>query len=128
MTKKTTTPPLPGFATGFGAFTTPQPFEGWATFFAPQARMAEAMLKQNIEMLDFLKARFERDRAMLEDLANATDPADATALWQDFWQRMLTDYSVETNKLAASATEIAEQALRTATEEGEALMAKGKKK
>lgn len=122
MTTKKAMPQMPGL----GAFAPPQTFDGWAMFFAPQARMAEAMIKQNIEMLDFLKARFERDRAMLEDLANAKDQAEAATLWQDFWQRMLTDYSVETNKLAATATEIAEQALRTATEEGEALMAAGK--
>lgn len=120
----TTTKAMPQMP-GLGSFV-PQAFESWTTLFAPQARMAEAMLKQNIEMLDFLKARFERDRAMLEDLANAKDQAQAATLWEDFWQRMLTDYSVETNKLAATATEIAETALRSATEESEALMAAGK--
>lgn len=124
MTTKKAIPQMPQMP-GLGSFV-PQAFDSWGMFFAPQARMAEAMIKQNIEMLDFLKARFERDRAMLEDLANAKDQTEAATLWQDFWQRMLTDYSVETNKLAATATEIAETALRSATEEGEALMAAGK--
>lgn len=97
--------------------------DGWSLMFAPQARMAEAMIQQNIEMLDFIKARFERDRKMLEDLVKATDPAQAAKLWQDFWTRTFTDYSVETTKLAASAGEIAETALRSATEESAALMA-----
>lgn len=96
----------------------------WTPFFAPQARMAEAMIGLNIEMLDFLRARFERDRAMLADLANASDPAEAARMWQDFWGRMFIDYSAETTKLAATAGEIAETALRTATEEGAALLAK----
>ncbi|MFC5738739.1 phasin family protein [Sinirhodobacter huangdaonensis] len=96
--------------------------ETWTMFMKPQARMAESLLKHNIEMLEFLKARFERDREMLDELADAGSPAEAMAMWQGFWQKMLTDYSVETNKLAASATEIAEQAIRAATEEGEAMV------
>ena len=96
--------------------------DGFSMFMRPQARMAEALLKQNIETLDFLKTRFERDRAMLADLAQIDDPAKAMDLWSSFWQRMMSDYSTETTKLAASVTEIAEQAVRTATEEGEALM------
>jgi len=89
-------------------------------FLRPQVQLAEAMLKQNIETLDFLKTRFERDRLMLAKLAETQDPAQAMELWAGFWQAMLSDYAGETNKLAASITEIAEQAVRTATEEGEA--------
>ncbi len=91
-------------------------------FLRPQVQLAEAMLKQNIETLDFLKTRFERDRLMLEKLAQTQDPTQAMELWTGFWQAMLSDYAGETNKLAASVTEIAEQAVRTATEEGEALV------
>lgn len=96
--------------------------DAWSMFFAPQARMAEAMLGQNIELLEFVKARFERDKAMLADLSRIDDPAEAMRIWQDFWGRMFTDYSVETTKLAAHAGEIAETALRSATEEGAAMM------
>lgn len=94
-------------------------------FLRPQLQLAEAMLKQNIETLDFLKTRFERDRQMMAKLAEMQDPGQAMQLWAGFWQAMLSDYAGETNKLAASVTEIAEQAVRTATEEGEALMAVG---
>lgn len=98
-------------------------FDGVSMFVRPQARMAEALIKQNIETLDFLKTRFERDRAMLGELAAVEDATEAMSLWTTFWQRMLSDYATETNKLAASVTEIAEQALRSASEEGTALMA-----
>jgi len=94
----------------------------WSMFFAPQARMAEAVLAQNIEMLEFLKTRFERDRAMLADLAKVSDPLVAGKMWQDFWTRMFTDYQTETTKMAAHAGEIAETALRSATEESAAMM------
>jgi hypothetical protein len=43
------------------------------------------------------------------------------SLWSEFLQRMMTDYSSETTRLAASATEIAEKAVRAATEEGASL-------
>ena len=79
--------------------------ETWTMFMKPQARMAESLLKHNIEMLEFLKARFERDREMLDELADAGSAAEAMAMWQGFWQKMLTDYSVETNMLAASGHE-----------------------
>ena len=101
------------------------PTMDFGMFLRPQFHLAEAMLKQNIEMLDFLKTRVERDRLMLAKLAAMQDPAQAMELWTGFWQAMLSDYAGETNKLAASVAGIAEQAVRTATEEGEALMAVG---
>jgi hypothetical protein len=101
----------------------PSAMDMWSMFYAPQARMAEAVLAQNIEMLDFLKARFERDRAMLADLAKATDPTEVGKMWQDFFARMFTDYSTETTQLAAHAGELAETARRSATEEGAAMAA-----
>ena len=105
----------------FGAMQMPS-MDGWSMFFKPQAKMAEAMINQNIEMLEFLKTRFEKDRAMLETLSDAATPVEAMTLWQGFWQKMLTDYSAETNKLATSVSAIAEQAIRSASEEGAALM------
>lgn len=111
----------------FGGMQMPS-LDGWSTFIKPQAKMAEALIKQNIETLEFLKTRFEKDREVLESLSEAADATEAMGIWQGFWQRMLTDYSAETNKLATSATEIAEQAIRSATEEGAALMASAKDK
>ncbi|AOZ69622.1 hypothetical protein LPB142_10090 [Rhodobacter xanthinilyticus] len=99
----------------------PMPGLDMAMFLRPQVRMAEALLKQNVEVLDFLKVRFERDRALMGELAKAADPQEAMAIWSGFWQGALGDYASETNKLAAAVTEIAEQAVRTATEEGAAL-------
>jgi len=113
----------------FGGMPMPS-MDAWSMFVKPQAKMAEALINQNIEALEFLKERFEKDRAMLETLSEAATPTEAMSLWQGFWQRMLTDYSTETNKLAASVSAIAEQAIRSASEEGAALMnvASGDKK
>ncbi|MBN2741250.1 MAG: phasin family protein [Rhodobacteraceae bacterium] len=87
----------------------------------PQLHMAEKLIAQNIEMLDFLKARFERDREMLGKLAEQSDPMKAMNLWGEFWQRTMTDYSTQIAKLATTASGLAEQAVRTATEESEAI-------
>jgi len=87
----------------------------------PQLHMAEKLIAQNIEMLDFLKARFERDREMLGKLAEQSDPMKAMNLWGEFWQRTMTDYSTQMAKLATTASGLAEQAVRTATEESEAI-------
>ncbi|WP_417809258.1 phasin family protein [Thioclava sp.] len=88
---------------------------------APHLHMAEKLIAQNIEMLDFLKARFERDRQMLGKLTEQRDPMKAMNLWGEFWQCTMTDYSTQMTKLATSASGLAEQAVRAATEESEAI-------
>ncbi|KFE35317.1 phasin family protein [Thioclava atlantica] len=92
-----------------------------SSMMAPQLRMMEALIAQNIEVLDFLKTRFERDREMIGELADTADPMQAMNLWGEFWQRMMSDYATESSKLATSVTGIAERAVRSATEEGEAI-------
>ena len=87
----------------------------------PQAKMMEALLKQNIEVLAFLRARYERDLGLVARMADATESGEVMSLWSEFWQRTLADYGTETNKLAASVSEIAQQAVRSATEEAAAV-------
>lgn len=66
-----------------------------------QVRMMDAVLKQNIEALDFLKTRFEKDRAMLGELAQAQDAAAAGAVLTSFWQRLASDYMQEAGRLGS---------------------------
>ena len=115
MAKKTT--PGPTMA---GCLPVPDAM-GMNALIAPQLRMAEALIAQNIETLGFLRERFERDREMLARLQQTADPMAAMTLWGEFWQRMLTDYSLETTKLATSVTNIAQTAVRSTTEEAEAI-------
>ncbi|KEO51705.1 phasin family protein [Thioclava pacifica] len=95
--------------------------EGMSSMMAPQLKMMEAVISQNIEVLDFLKSRFERDQEMVGKLADEADPLKAMSLWGEFWQRTASDYATEMSKLATSMTSIAERAVRSATEEGEAI-------
>ncbi len=79
-----------------------------------QVRMMDAVLKQNIEALEFLKTRFEKDRAMLGELATAKDAAAAGAVLTGFWQKLASDYMQEAGRLGslmqATAQEIGEGA------------------
>jgi hypothetical protein len=92
-----------------------------AQMTAPHLHMVEKMIAQNIEVLDFLKARFERDQDMVRVLSLEADPIKAMGLWGEFWQRTMSDYGAEMAKLATSASGLAEQAVRSAAEEGEAI-------
>lgn len=117
MTRKTTD--MAGLLAGV-------PAPDWAAMLQPQTRMAEAMLHHNIEMLDFVRARLERDREFLGVVSKAGTPAEAMGLWQGFWQKMIADYASETDKLAASAARLSEEAVRGVTEAGSALIKNGK--
>ncbi len=118
MTTKATSDPLKGFTDALPDMSA----TNWAMFVKPQARMAEAMLKHNIETLEFLRARLVRDREFLGTLSKAETPTEAIGLWQGFWQKMMADYASETDKLASSVATLAEEAIRSASEEGVAMM------
>lgn len=105
----------------FAAFMPGPPAAAMAALIRPQAQFMEAMLRQNIEVLDFLRTRLERDRSMVAHLAQATEAGEVLSLWSEFLQRGMADYGTETNKLAAATSEIAQQAVRSATEETAAI-------
>lgn len=77
-----------------------------------QVRMMDAVLRQNIEALEFLKTRFEKDRAMLTNLAEAPDAMAASTVLGDFWQGIASDYMAEAGRLgslmAANAQQLGE--------------------
>lgn len=122
MTRTTPTDVMGNFTGAFQNLSVPD----WTALVKPQARVAEAMLRHNIEALEFLKARCERDRDFLASLGRAETPTEAIGLWQGFWQKMLADYAAETDKLAASAAALAQETIRSATEGGPLTAAKNK--
>jgi hypothetical protein len=87
-----------------------------------QVRMMDALLKQNIEALDFLRQRFEKDRAMLSALSATTDGAEAGKVLTEFWQKAFSDYSAEAGRLGALMTATVEQMQEGMTEEARAMM------
>ena len=87
----------------------------------PHLHMAEKLIAQNIEMLSFLRMRFECDQKLLHALAERRDPMKAMSLWGEFWQCTMTDYGTQMAKLATSVSGLTEQAVRSASEESEAI-------
>ncbi|MCB2110501.1 MAG: phasin family protein [Defluviimonas sp.] len=92
-----------------------------------QAKAMDAVLRQNIELLDFLKTRYEKDRALLAQFADADTPGEMMTLWSSFWSRAMTDYANEAGKLGALGAATAEQVL-LAGASAELAEAFGKKK
>lgn len=93
--------------TGSGPFAMPgmegaqkQMAEIFEAMAKAQGQVVDAMLKQNIEVLGFVRDRLERDRAMVAALAGAKDPAEAAALWSEFWQKAMAEYGDEGGKLS----------------------------
>lgn len=87
-----------------------------------QVRMMDAVLKQNIEALDFLKTRFEKDRAMLDELAQTRDAAAAGAVLTSFWQRLASDYMQEAGRLGSLMQATAQEMGEGLTDEARAVM------
>ncbi|PKP69236.1 MAG: hypothetical protein CVT82_11855 [Alphaproteobacteria bacterium HGW-Alphaproteobacteria-4] len=82
-----------------------------------QAKMMDAVLRQSIEALDFIKARYEKDRALYAALAAAGDAQASAKVWTDFMQRATSDYADEAGRLSALAAVTTEQVIEGVTEE-----------
>lgn len=92
-----------------------------AAMMQAQGKMFDTMLRQNIEMLDFMKMRFERDRALLSAFAEVRKPDEAPPLWSDFWQGLMADYANEATKLTAMMATTREEMIEGLTKEGQAM-------
>lgn len=87
-----------------------------------QVRMMDAVLKQNIEALEFLRQRFEKDREMIARLAEARDSAAAGSVLTDFWQKAFSDYAAEAGRLGALMTSTVDQMQKGLSDETRAMM------
>jgi hypothetical protein len=87
-----------------------------------QGTVFDAWMRQNIEAMDFLKARFERDRQLAVEIAGIKDASEAVALWTTFWQRAVEDYADEPRRVASLMASAARDALSNARHEAEGIM------
>jgi len=93
-----------------------------------QGQVMDAMMKQNIEVLTFVKERMERDREMVAQLAAAKDPAEAAEIWSGFWQRAMADYGDESGKLSEMVSGMASEVLGAVNPAAAEALGKGAKK
>ena len=77
-----------------------------------QGHMFDALMKQNIEMLDFVRTRFERDRALVAKIAATEDPVESQRLLGEFWQKAVSDYTDESGKMTGMVAELTSDAAR----------------
>ncbi len=105
--------------TGFGnpSFETAQQFA--ASMARLQAHAAKAVIDCNIEAVDFVKHRLNRDADLVARMAASRDFGEMLGVYSDFWQKALDEYSDEAGKLAslntraaqATAAEIAQETM-----------------
>jgi hypothetical protein len=87
-----------------------------------QGAILDAVLRQNIEVLDFLKARFERDRDLAQRITGTTDPAEAFRLWSGFRQKAAAGYAGEPARLSDLMQKSLAHAIAAARHDAEDIM------
>lgn len=74
-----------------------------------QAQMFNNCMKYNIEVLNFLKHRFEQDMKLVEHVTNTDDTGKAFKAYMSFWQSAVKEYTDEAGKLAAINSDAAKK-------------------
>jgi siderophore synthetase component len=74
-----------------------------------QAQAFKAAMRYQIEILSFLKHRFEQDVKLVDDVVSSDEFADAFVVYSDFMRNAAAEYSTETGKVAAIGSRLASQ-------------------
>lgn len=72
-----------------------------------QGAAVSAFTKCNLELLEFVKTRFEEDRKLASSLRTSQDATELFEHCSEFWRKAIADYSSEANKLAVLNTRLA---------------------
>jgi len=72
-----------------------------------QAQLFNNCMKYNIEVLNFLKHRFEQDMKLVESVTKTEDSGKAFKAYMNFWQSAVREYTDEAGKLAAINNDVA---------------------
>jgi beta-glucosidase/6-phospho-beta-glucosidase/beta-galactosidase len=72
-----------------------------------QAQLFNNCMKYNIEVLNFLKHRFEQDMRLVESVTKTEDTGKAFKAYMNFWQSAVREYTDEAGKLAAINNDVA---------------------
>lgn len=85
-----------------------------------QAHAFKAAMRYQIELLTFVKHRYEQDLKLADDLLASTELNDAFDVWRGFMERAATDYAAEASKVASISSRIATSTVKEARKEAEA--------
>lgn len=78
------------------------------------AQAFTAGMRYEIEVLDFLRHRFEKDMKLVEDLVARDEFADGFDIIADFMQIAVTEYTDEAGKIATIGSSFAAETVRGA--------------
>ncbi len=70
----------------------------------------KAVLRHQIEALDFLKRRFEKDFRLIDDLRESGKHGDMFDVYADFMREAFSDYGEEAARLASLESDLASEA------------------
>lgn len=87
-----------------------------------QAQAYKAMMRYQIEILSFVKHRYEEDMRLADEIATAQDLSNAFEICADFWQQAVTEYSDECGKMANLGSRLASDTARQVRKEAEMTM------
>jgi hypothetical protein len=84
-----------------------------------QAQTFRSAMRFQIEMLGFLKHRFEQDVSFMDDLVASGELNDAFDVVADFMQNAATEYTSEAGKLASIGSKLTSETARQIREQVE---------
>lgn len=72
----------------------------------------KAAMRYQIEMLNFLRHRFEQDVKLAEDLVASDELSDAFDAISNFFQNATTEYTAEASKMASIGSKLSSETAR----------------
>ena len=83
------------------------------------AQVFKAMMRYQLETLDFLKRRYEQDLKLVEDLAATEETGDSFDVLAAFWRNAASEYAIEAGRVARIGSRIAAETAGQVRKEAE---------
>ncbi|MBK5949698.1 hypothetical protein CH339_01255 [Rhodobium orientis] len=77
-----------------------------------QSRLATTVIDSNAEVLDFLRGRLQKDRNLIDEIADCNDATEMMDAWLGFWTEAFTGYTNEFTKVALANVKTASDAVQ----------------
>lgn len=90
--------------------------------FRLQAQACKAAMRYQIEMLDFLKHRYEKDVKFVDDLVARDELTDTFDVVTDFMQNAATEYAAEAGKIAGIGSRLSSDSARRVRRQAEEMV------
>ena len=84
-----------------------------------QAQAIDALIGCQIEALDFLKHRFEQDRALTAELAGCVEFNDGMDVISTYARKAASDYAAEAGRMASLGSKLAAETAQRARREAQ---------